>query len=362
MPKVRKAPDLLNCETLKVTTPRWIWYPYIPANCATMLFGVGGIGKSYMACDLAAALSAGRALPGQSSKEIVQHKVLLLSAEDSPSSVIKPRLIKCGANLKNVFIPAEAFTLDTWGLDVVKKYMEKCKATIVIIDPIVHYMGGKIDMNKMNEVRAITGALHQSAMNTDSAIIIIHHARKGSEGQTYEQAAGSADFVNAVRSVLYAHKTNDGTSVMEHVKTNYAVYGKALAFYIDEDGYHWVGEYDENMLKTSGATKLLAAKSFLSEILRDGPVASKEVVKQAKADGMTMTTINRAKGGVAESIMRYVDENRIWLWRLKGDKREPSGMTKGPRKGEQSDVAYAEAFLKARGQWNDSGPDTTSKA
>ena len=197
----RAAPKLLNCDTLKVTTPKWVWYPYIPANCATLLFGVGGVGKSYMSVEIASALSAGRPLPGQAEHEVRKHKILLLSAEDSPSAVIKPRLIKCGALLKNVFIPAEPFTLDKLGLKFVQDYMERCQASIVIIDPIVHYMGGKIDMNKMNEVRAITGALHQKAMKTDSAIIIIHHARKGSEGQHYAKAPGTADFANDVRNV-----------------------------------------------------------------------------------------------------------------------------------------------------------------
>jgi len=330
----RETPRLLNAAEIEVTYPKWVWYPYIPANCATMLFGIGGIGKSYMSVEIAAALSAGRPLPGQTSKETRKHKVLLLSAEDSPSAVIKPRLVKCGADLKRVFIPAEAFTLDSWGQKTVRKYMEACAATVVIIDPIVHYMGGKIDMNKMNEVRAITGELHQQAMNTDSAVLIIHHARKGSEGFGYEQAAGSADFVNSVRSVLYAHKGNDGTTIMSHVKTNYSIYGHALAYFIDEDGFKWIGEYDDTeTLKPKSATKNDQAKAFLREALRTGPVRSTELVKQAKDEGFPIATLNRAKSGVAESVLRYEDETRLWFWRLIGDETEPPGVTSAPTPG-----------------------------
>ncbi len=349
MPKPRKAPPLLNCATIKVTTPKWIWYPYIPANCATMLFGCGEIGKSYMSLDIAAALSSGRTLPGQARGETAEHKVLLMSAEDSPSAIIKPRLIKCGANLKNVFIPAEPFTLDKWGLAVIKDYMERSQATVVIIDPIVHYMGGKIDMNKMNEVRAITGALHQKAMTTDSAIIILHHARKGSEGQSYEKAAGSVDFVNAVRSVLYAHETNDGTRIMEHVKTNYGVKGKALAYFIDEEGFHWIGHFNAELV-TGTPSRRQQAAAFLAEALKDGPVAATEVVAMAKDEGLNMTTINRAKPELAESLMRYHDEARVWFWRLKGDESEPKGVTKLPT---QSSTAQAEAWQRAHGLWPD---------
>lgn len=343
----KKIPRLLNCAQLKVTVPKWVWYPYIPASAATLLFGVGGIGKSYMSVEIAAALSSGRALPGQSDTEVREHKVLLMSAEDSPSAVIKPRLIRCKANLKNVFIPEEPFTLDKWGLQVVKHYMERCKASIVIIDPIVHYMGGKIDMNKMNEVRALTGALHQGAMAMESAILIIHHARKGGEGQHYEKAAGSADFVNATRSVLYACKAADGTSVMAHVKTNYAIYGKPLAFFIDKSGFHWIGHYEENMLQNKTSPKREQAKAFLIQMLKDGPVASKELASMAEDEGFTMTTLNRAKTGTAESIMRYVGEEKGWYWRLKGSKTEPKDTTVDPVKDEKK---YAEDYLEAIGQ------------
>ena len=349
MPTTRKAPKLLNVENdITVSMPNWVWFPYIPANCATLLFGVGGIGKSYMSCEIAAALSCGRTLPNQKSEDTRTHRILLMSAEDSPSAVIKPRLIKCGANLANIFIPSESFVFDKWGLKVVQNYMEKCEATIVIIDPIVHYMGGKIDMNKMNEVRAITGALHQKAMSTDSAIIILHHARKGSEGQGYEKASGSADFVNAVRSVLYAHKTNDGTSVIEHVKTNYGVMGSALSFDIDEEGFHWTGEYSESSLAT-GNTKRDRAKSFLQALLKHGPVSAKAIAQMAKEEGFNMTTVSRAKPDVAESILRYRDETKRWYWRLRGDTTEPKGVTTHPEQDEAK--TESERYLRSRGQW-----------
>jgi len=353
MPLIRKPPKLLNCEELKVRQPHWVWYPYIPANCATMVFGVGGIGKSYLSCELAAAFSAGRKLPGQAEGEPRKHNVLLMSAEDSPSAVIKPRLIKCGADLKRVFIPDEPFLLDKWGLGVVQDYMEKSQASIVIIDPIVHYMGGKIDMNKMNEVRAITGALHQKAMNTDSAIIILHHARKGTEGQGYEKAAGSADFVNAVRSVLYAHKTNDGTSVVEHVKTNYGVHGKALAFFIDEEGFHWIGDYTDVMI-AGGAVKRDEAAVFLKTVLEHGPVAAKEIASLATDEGFTLRTLNRAKTGIVDSIMRYDGQTRMWFWRLRGDVSEPFGVTLTP-------AEISEKFLRKQGLWPKGADDPISE-
>ena len=154
--------------------------------------------------------------------------------------------------------------------------------------------------------------------------------------------------MNAGRSVLYAHKTNDGTSVIEHVKTNYGVMGSALAFEIDEAGFHWTGEYSEAQL-SKGKSKRDRAKTFLEVVLKDGPVSAKEIAQMAKDEGFNMTTIVRAKPEVAESILRYIDETKHWYWRALGDPTEPTGVTVSP----EQDTAKLEAerHLREVGLW-----------
>src|SRR6185369_1901078 len=169
---------------------RWLWYPYIPYGAASMLFGPGGLGKSHIACDIAARVSRGDQFP-HSKVNMAPGRVLMMSAEDDMSVVLVPRLKEAGANLSNIFIPDQTFVLDKIGLHDMYQYMELSAATVVFIDPIVAYMGGKIDMNKMNEVRELTGALHEAAQKSGSAVIIVHHSRKGKEGEDYEKAAGS---------------------------------------------------------------------------------------------------------------------------------------------------------------------------
>lgn len=350
MRKPRKAPPLNNAADIEVKFPNWVWYPYIPANCATMLFGAGGLGKSYMAASIASYLSCGKPLPGQDENECQPHRILFMSAEDSPSAVIKPRLLKCGANLSNIFIPSEPFVLDEWGLKTVYKYMHDCAASFVIIDPVAHYMGGKIDMNKMNEVRQLTGALHQHAMANESSLMFVHHSRKGSEGEDYEKAAGSMDFVNAVRSVLYVNRDNKGEGVMMHVKTNYGTRGPSLSYSIDHSGFYWGHEVDDSKIfkpHAKPAPKQKEAIAFLRQMLRSGPIRATELMKLAEDQGITSKTVKRAKKGVAESIMRYVGEERCWFWRLENDPREPADGSQDPR---PSDNTLIQQNLMARGE------------
>jgi hypothetical protein len=198
--------------------------------------------------------------------------------------------------------------------------MADFSATICFIDPIVHYMGGKVDMNRANEVREVVGALHQAAMRTHTALVIVGHSRKGSEGHDWERAMGSADFINATRSVLYAAKTNEGTRVMRHVKSNYAAEGPALEYTFGDHKFEWLDTYDEGALvvTTNGGART-DGRTFLRQLLAHGPVLANEVKARAQDEGISLTTHNRAKEGIARSLaQRQPDGRMAWVWELVG--------------------------------------------
>ena len=61
-------------------TVSWLWFPYIPLGKLTLLEGDGGLGKSWLTCALATAVSCGRGLPNAAPS--APANVLMLSAED----------------------------------------------------------------------------------------------------------------------------------------------------------------------------------------------------------------------------------------------------------------------------------------
>ena len=91
-------------------TPRpvsWLWEGRIPLGELTLLAGMGGLGKSILACDRAARLSRGQ-LDGDRRGDPVS--VIYMTAEDSWESTLVPRLMAAGANLDrimNVEIPGD---------------------------------------------------------------------------------------------------------------------------------------------------------------------------------------------------------------------------------------------------------------
>lgn len=321
-----KMPPLIIASSIIPREQQWLWYPYVPAGAATLLFGPGGHGKSHITVDIAAKLSTGTPLPGQL-EGVKPQKVLMLSAEDDFDVVLVPRLMRAGANLENIAFPKDPFALDKVGIKGLEQYIHKFGATIVFIDPIVRYMGGKVDMNKANEVREFMGALHELAMAKQTSIIIVGHSRKTRADDTAEdpeRAMGSADFNNAVRSTLYVTKAADGTRVMKHVKSNYAALGDTLAFDFGDNGFKWTGTIDpeDSAVVPIRAQKLDKQVKWLKDLLAAGPVSAKEVEASARKSGLSMRTVQRLKPGRAESFMRYEDGTPVWYWRLIGDDNE----------------------------------------
>lgn len=305
----------------------WLWYPYIPANSAVFLFGPGKAGKSHITVDLAARFSTGDFMPGdEGGKRHPPMKVLMLSAEDEFDTVLVPRLRKAGADKRMIGFPPEPFTLDAVGLKRLERYIREFKPGVVFIDPIVHYMGGSVDMFRSNEVREVIGGLHQMAIRTQVSIVIVGHTRKGGEGDDWEKAMGSVDFINAVRSVLMTARTPDGIKVLRHVSTNYAPEGLSIPYDFGENGFMWGEPFPEGgdkVKEAPGASKVgrerSKAVSFIREMLKNGPVQATEVLERAQDEGLNARTLSRAKAGVAESLAKRVNGKMVWIWKLIGD-------------------------------------------
>ena len=81
----------------------WLWENRIPLDKLLILDGDPDLGKSLVVLDLCARLSTGRPFPdGRPGSGPAN--ALVLSAEDTPSDTIVPRLHRLGADLGRVFV------------------------------------------------------------------------------------------------------------------------------------------------------------------------------------------------------------------------------------------------------------------
>lgn len=358
-PKKEWVLSFVRLEDVEEQEIQWLWYPYIPRGTSTLLVGNGGMGKSWITCSLAADLSAGRKLPG-AKVALPPQKILIASAEDDIGHIIKPRMKTLNADMKNIFVSDEPFILDEKGVRGLESAMSMVSATIVFLDPLVAYLGGKMDINKSNESRAMIGPLTQAAARTNCAVVIVHHVRKDGKGKRIHQAMGSADITNSVRSALLVDENQDGQHYMIHAKHNWSSKGPALAYSVKDDSFRWGGAYQDTHEENHVSTKPRGhAKDFLLTVLAEGPMGAAALFELASARGINASTLNRAKPGIAKS-MKLEGQ---WIWQLEDTngadennlpENSNSEVHVSKDQGEAADPSTGEVSVKGLGQSNGS--------
>lgn len=361
IPKQRKLEEVQWLNTVEPREMKFLWRPYIPAGVATLMYGPGGVGKSHIAMDIAARVSTGAAFPGQEQTRPPE-KVLIMSAEDEADTVLVPRLLQSGADLTKIAIPKRIFTLDKTGLVLVDEMIEAYSVGIVFIDPIVSYIGSKVDINRANETRDFTGVIHSIAKAHGVPIIIIGHSRKSSDGSDADKAMGSVDFVNAVRSALYVTYAPNGDTIMKHSKANYAKKGPTLSYTFDDHGFEWTGVYAETGVRgeVPAQRPRNAVRDWLLEKLADGPKRATDMERSATELGFSRRTMLRGKVGVAESYLVSVDGKMQWYWKLiEGASNGTDEADDAPVMGRKwgTDLSPVEQEINAREEERARGPD-----
>lgn len=314
----KKQSTHMNLASVKTRKVDWLWYPYVPLGALTMLHGRGAVGKSHITASIAAIVSKGLPFPG-SNVTGPDQKVLILSAEDDLEVILAPRLRDMDAKMTNIHVPTGEIILDLLGLRALEALIDELKPALVVIDPIVYYIGSRVDMNKANEVRAVLKRLQDIAKRHNLAILIVAHDRKAKPGDRnvdQDAMSGSADFRNASRSSLGVSKLPEGGGHMVHDKFNWSPKGATFPYdWVDND-FEWGEPVDEEELgldTPTGRPREIAA-AWLKNLLKNGRVKATEVDIQAKALNISKKTLDRAKTGIAYSEGVMENGVRVWYW------------------------------------------------
>ncbi len=283
---------------------KFLWYPYIPKIGLTMIDGHPGIGKSFFTVALAASGSRGEDF---FNNKLMRFKTLFLAAEDAPEYILRPRLEDANAKLSSVFFMQDDFLLDMSGIEILRKMVERSKAKLIVIDPIVAFMPVGIDMFRANDVRSFLKPLDRLSKELEVAIVVVRHLTKGRADGAITRGQGSMDFMAAVRSGLIISKDpeNPKQVVLAHSKGNYVEKAISKAYLIcgGLDGKHpkvvYVGDKDisadDLQASSENKSELQIAKLFLIERLRSGPVPAKTINKDAVNKGISKRTLERAR-------------------------------------------------------------------
>ncbi len=312
---------IVKMSEVELQNINWLWYPYIPSGKISIIQGDPGEGKTTLALRLAAACSTGQAFPGMEIAE--PFNVIYQTAEDGLGDTIKPRLMEAGADQDRVLNIVE----DACSLTLLDERIEaaimQTGARLMILDPIQGYLGGKVDMNRANEIRSVLKNVAAVAERTGCAIVLVGHLNKAVGANSAYRGLGSIDFRAAARSVLLVGrmKKEPNVRVIVHDKSSLAPEGKSIAFSPgDENGFRWLDGYndisaDELLCGFNAETKTAVAEGLIRNMLSAGaPVMADEIFRAAEARGISRRTVNEAKKNIADIIT--TKPNKKWFWRL----------------------------------------------
>lgn len=197
---------------------RWLIEALWAEEAVGLVGGEPKCGKSFLALHLAVAVAAGTPVLGRFAVDR-PGPVLLYAAED-PLSVVRERLEALAAAAALDFAALDVHVITEPGLRLdlerdrqrLREAVERLRPRLLVLDPFVRLH--RIDENVAGEVAPVLAALRALQRRLHTAVLVVHHARKGGERQRPGQALrGSSELHAWGDSNLYLHRTPDGITL-----------------------------------------------------------------------------------------------------------------------------------------------------
>jgi hypothetical protein len=207
----------------------WVIPGFLP-DAVVILEGRGGLGKSTLITDLAAAITTGRSWPYRKPQRGVKPGGVLLFGHEDRKAVVAKRLKDAGADLTKVrrFTKAHLYS----ELDELEAHIKRQKAKLVVLDPVQDYLG--INVRNPEESRWMLGQLDYLCEKYQCCIVLIRHMRKDSNDQDpmEDGGLGTGQLRNFVRAVfrLVVDPDDDDKRMFFATKFNYGPYPASLLY------------------------------------------------------------------------------------------------------------------------------------
>ena len=338
-PEERRAapgPRLVRLSSVKPERVRWLWERRVPLGKLTVLDGDPGELKSTLLLDIGARVTTASPMPDGSKGDLEGAAgIVILSAEDGLADTIRPRLDAAGADCSRVVAldaieeeKGERMPLVT-DLGAIELAIAEVDAAVFVVDPLVAYLGTSVNSWRDQDVRGALAGLARLAEQTGVAVIAVRHLNKSIGGKALYRGGGSIGIIAAARSALLVARDPDEPDgcrrILAPTKSNLSAPPASLAFSPETDDQgrlriRWEGE------STHQAGALLAvpeseaersalddARDFLVDAFADGPVATRDLQRQARDAGLAWRTVERAKLALR---VRAEREGAGWRWRL----------------------------------------------
>ncbi len=336
-------------------TMEWLWPNVWLDGAVNLLTGSPGLGKTFVAADLAARISTGHAWPDGSGKAPLGD-VVFMSAEDSYASVLVHRVKAAGGNTDRVFCwPTKFQTKEDGSVDEIEITLEDIDyiaddiesmpgLKLVIFDPVTSYLGSA-DANDNAEVRRVLGRLVKLAEAKRFAVLLITHDKKMNVA-AINSPMGSTAFTALPRVVqgLYRDTTDDQKKkrILSPIKNNHGDDRFSRTFDIDipsgdsrRSHIVWHEALDDRSADEVRAESLKSLAGFGREQTEESTTKKRQLKILGRLDSLTgdqegwvpkseiLKTMSMGGGVFTETIFDMMRENIIEEKSI--DKELPNG-------------------------------------
>jgi hypothetical protein len=312
-------PATIRASEVMAEKVAWLWPGRVPLAMPTVLGGFPGVGKSTILYDLAA----------RTSRE--GKNVLILTAEDHLSAVVRPRLEAAEADLDLVHLMVDPITLPD-DVGVLGNKVRELDAALVTVDPLVAFIGDSVNSHRDHHVRRVLAPLADLAESTGAAVTLVIHTNKGSDSEPLMRISGSVGFTGAARSVLLAadDPNDEGRRILAVAKSNLAEFPPPLAYHlvgvelaheIITSKVEWLGEAPEvdvrellGRREPEERTQVDEAVDYLRQVgVLDAAQPAKDLEREAESIGIHEKALQRARRRLNVPVWKDGFPG-VWMW------------------------------------------------
>jgi putative DNA primase/helicase len=338
--------NLLPGSAYKAEDIRWLWKGWLAHGKVHLLAGSPGTGKSTIAINLAAAITSGDPWPDRTEQEAGD--VLVWSGEDGITDTLMPRFLAANGDRHRIFFVDATHdgeerrlfdpATDMAALEEAASKLPALK--LLILDPVVSAITG--DSHKNTEVRRAMKPVVDLAEKLGIAVLGITHFTKNTTGkEPLDRVVGSLAFGAVARIVLATVKPADIEAPRRLVRAKSNIGPDTGGFEYQLFGAPVPGcssnvpRVDWGQILEGSARELMAieklddqsprtdaAKEFLQDILKDGPIPQKDVRGAADAHGHAWATVRLAKENL-KVVATKTGLQGGWAWKLPEAPRLP---------------------------------------
>jgi hypothetical protein len=276
----------------------WVWTGRIPCNKLTLIEGPGESGKSLVAIDLAARLTRGAPMPGETQSDLELDQVVILSRQDDLHDTIVPRIHRAGGNLQafsnvtNIGCPTEeddevferrrGVKLPA-DIEFVEEAICYASGLMLLIDPLASFCRSAGDFQRTIEL------LDDLASRMSIPILATVPAKtsRNARGEFVTRPIYPDDAARCVWSI-HADPDEPGRQFFLPKRMTFATPQPGMAYRISEGRIAWEPLPDLSLPEQDFPV------AWLWTVLREGELRGNVVQKLAAEFGITTNMLRRA--------------------------------------------------------------------